>query len=276
MSSLPNWLLIGAPRAGTTWLARNLRAHPQVFLPDREVHFFDRHLGSGLDWYRRQFNPTLAQTSVGDATPSYLHCDRRTPELLSQWVPEARLVAILRDPIDRARSEYYNSLSKRRAVASTFEAEFRSNEWMRRAGRYAASLRNYWQYFARDRMLILRYEDLAGNPGALFEAVVRFLEIDPCFKPPLLDFRVNSVAPKLRMYHSRILYLAQQAATKLGRHRVAGAIQSLNNKPLPGIAEETRKRLFEEHYAADVAALESELGWDLSGWRCPGQVTGER
>ena len=99
---LPAFLIVGAMRSGTTSLARYLASHPDVlFAPQKEVHFFDRNFHRGVAWYASQFagDPTLRL--AGEATPSYMY-DELAVERMSHTVPHAKLIAVLRDPTERA------------------------------------------------------------------------------------------------------------------------------------------------------------------------------
>src|SRR5437764_7156012 len=104
---LPNFFIIGAMRSGTTSLTRYLNAHPDVFVaPGKELHFFDQRFDRGLDWYRDCFERAAGQRAIGEATQSYMY-DAEAMTRLAVTVPKARLLAILRNPVDRAWSHYW-------------------------------------------------------------------------------------------------------------------------------------------------------------------------
>ena len=107
----PDFLIIGAEKAGTTWLHDVLRAHPDLFLPDtKELHFFNRfdsngreidtYARRGLDWYQRHFEAAERGKPAGEATPLYL-CDPAAPRRIRRTLPEARFIVLLRDPVSR-------------------------------------------------------------------------------------------------------------------------------------------------------------------------------
>jgi len=133
---LPDFLVIGAQRSGTTTLFYDLCRHPQVAgSPVKEVHFFDHHFSRGVGWYRSFFPPTAAQERArrrggellgGEATPNYLF-HPAAPERAAETVPHVRLIAILRDPVDRAYSHYRKSV-ERRVERLSFEAALAAEE----------------------------------------------------------------------------------------------------------------------------------------------------
>src|ERR1051326_983405 len=107
---LPTFLIIGAGRSGTTSLARYLGSHPHVFMARaKEMHFFDSD-SKTREWYRPRFAEARRQTAVGEATPNYLY-EPAAIKRMAAIVPEARLIAILRDPVDRAYSHYWQNRS---------------------------------------------------------------------------------------------------------------------------------------------------------------------
>lgn len=71
---LPNFLIIGAPRSGTTWIQENIKHHPEIFMPEqKEIHFFDRNYAMGIEYYEKYFSAYDGQKAIGEATPDYLH-----------------------------------------------------------------------------------------------------------------------------------------------------------------------------------------------------------
>src|SRR5258708_35856410 len=106
---LPDFVIIGAAPSGTTWVARQLRLHPEIHVaPQKEVNFFeqDANFERGPDWYRAQFLRARSGQRVGEATPAYMMVPRAA-ERMAALIPDARLIAILRNPVDRAYSLYW-------------------------------------------------------------------------------------------------------------------------------------------------------------------------
>jgi len=208
---LPDFLIIGAQRAGTTSLHRYIEGHPRVCPPPvKEVHYFDNRYQEGLAWYR-SFFPTRAHLRLverlrggrcltGEATPYYLfhpHAPRRAFESLSS----TKLIVLLRNPVDRAYSHYHHSIRMGLDDAATFEDAL-AREGERLAGEsekmladetyfsfahqhhsylargiYVDQLLAWRQYFPAERLLVLKSENLYEDPTRTFTRVLSFLEL---------------------------------------------------------------------------------------------------
>lgn len=222
---LPGFLLVGAQKAGTSSLFEYITRHPQVLAPYRkEVHFFDNTWERGEGWYRAFFPPAadagrITGAVTGEASPYYLF-DPRVPERAHAMLPEARIIALLRNPVDRAYSQYEHSRRKgleTRSFDAAVEEELRDLpaevERMRRdphyrsglhqhraylaRGCYAEQLEGWARWYLRDRILVLRSEDLFSDPIAVYTRVLEFLGLVP-FELPRYDV-YNSHGYRSRM-----------------------------------------------------------------------------
>jgi hypothetical protein len=197
---LPDFLVLGAQKAGTTALYEYLRRHPQIAGPSwKEVSFFDRHWARGGSWYRGNF-PNLARTRgklVGEASPSYVF-HPLAPERVQELVPEARLIVLVRNPVDRALSQYNHEVAlgrepltfedaldaeeerlrgeEERMVSdpSYFSWEWWSHTYKAR-GRYAEQLERWLAVFPREQLLVLPSDDLGSDPARAHAQVLEFL-----------------------------------------------------------------------------------------------------
>ncbi|HSC50186.1 MAG TPA: sulfotransferase domain-containing protein [Gaiellaceae bacterium] len=201
---LPDFLVLGAQKAGTTALYAYLRRHPELTGPSwKEVSFFDRHWVRGVAWYRGNF-PNKARTRgvlVGEASPSYLF-HPLAPERVQEVVPEARLVALVRNPVDRALSHYNHEVALGREplpFEEALDAEderlrgevermladpgYFSREWWghtyRARGRYAEQLERWLAAFPQEQLLVVPTDDLAADPGGVYGRVLAFLGVRP-------------------------------------------------------------------------------------------------
>jgi hypothetical protein len=209
---LPDFIIIGGERCGTTSLYRCLLEHPSIVPAFRkELHFFDLNFGKGLKWYREHFPSvpyrylrewvTGAPTLTGEATVYYLwhpHAARRA----AATVPEAKLIALLRNPVDRAYSQYHHERLRGReglrfeeavdAEAGRLEGEvprmladegYRSEAHRRHSylarGVYVDQLRLWLERFPRQRLLVLRSEDFYADPGKTLGQTFEFLGLPP-------------------------------------------------------------------------------------------------
>ena len=200
---LPDFLILGAQKAGTTALYAYLREHPAITGPSwKEVSFFDRHYARGEAWYRGNFPSVLrARGLVGEASPSYLF-HPLAPERVKALVPEARLIALVRNPVDRAFSHYQHEVALGREPLSfedALDAEGRrlrgeearlladpayfSHAWWnhtyRARGLYADQLERWLAVFPREQLLVLASDDLSTDPAAAYARVLEFIGAPP-------------------------------------------------------------------------------------------------
>jgi hypothetical protein len=195
---LPDFLVIGAQKAGTTALYAYLRWHPGITGPSwKEVSFFDRHWWRGEAWYRGQFPMRRGGRLVGEASPSYLF-HPLAPARVRELVPDVRLVALLRDPVDRAYSHYQHEVAlgreplsfedglaaeKQRTRGETeriladpraFSRAWWDHTYVAR-GRYAEQLERWLAAFPREQLLVVRTEDLGERPAETYASILAFL-----------------------------------------------------------------------------------------------------
>jgi hypothetical protein len=178
---LPDFLCLGAQKAGTTWLHRNLQRHPEVFLPPgrKELRFFDQRFYLSLREYAANFEAAGARRA-GDITPNYGALSPRRIAFARRILPELRLILILRNPVERAWSHALMDLATSRGrdpmdVADwEWRAHFRSRG-SRRNGEYAAMLARWRAQFPREQLLVLFYEELGEAPRELLTRVFRHI-----------------------------------------------------------------------------------------------------
>ena len=190
---LPNYLVIGAPKAGTTSIHRNLRAHPEVFVPlgRKEIKFFSTGVNFklGLDFYAKYFAEAGEEIAIGEVTPEYLY-SKDSPKRIYESLPDVRLVVSLRNPADRAYSEYKMEVRRgieHRAFHQAIQADSRYIE----KGKYTIQLKRYFQHFGPEQLLILLFDDLITQPQAFYQSIFRFLGVDPDIQLPTFDMRAN-------------------------------------------------------------------------------------
>ena len=264
MSTLPNFLVVGARRSGTTSLVRYLGEHPQVFVaPQKEVHFFDTHFDRGVAWYESQFADSEGAVAVGEGTPRYMYLES-APARMASVVPDASLVAVLREPVERAYSHYWQNRARgieRRPFADAVAAERSDPAGDRHAyldrGRYIAQLQRLEQHFPRDQLHVLLFDDLRDRPREAYAAVCRFLGVD--------DVVPDLVGAALNRYHDVRSVTARRVAARLPS-RLGDALHRLNRAQpgYPPLDADLRAELAGV-VAEDNAALSRWLGRDL-GW----------
>jgi Sulfotransferase family len=289
--TLPSFLVIGAARSATTSLHYALRAHPQVFVPERkEPNFFafeglpaDADPGvatsvTRLEDYVRLFQGVTDEEAIGEVSPVYL-VNPRACERIHTHIPEAKLIAVLRNPIERAYSDYLMRIREGleplrdfgRALAEE-EARHRVGHpggYYIRTGFYGRQLRPYFNKFGADHIQVHLFEDVVANPDDALASIFGFLGVNPDFRPgPLLQTNVSGVprnAPLAGLFWMRKRFGALASAVlPLETKR---RIKALMEKGLdrPPLLPEHREELVDV-YRDDVRELEKLLGRSLEHW----------
>jgi len=283
--TLPDFLLIGAMKCGTTSLYHYLRDHPQIFMPAiKAPEFFaeEGNWGRGIAWYRRQFEGAGADVvAIGEASNVYTKFPRYqgVPARIAQHIPRARLVYVVRDPIDRIRSHYQTRLTEGTERAPIGRA-VRENPIYVDYSRYAMQLDRYLDHFPREQLLVITAEDLRGDRLATIRAVYAFLGVRHDHMPGDLDrvfYETRHRAPRspvpvwLRKGLKRHLPAAKRA--KELENNLIRAIRGLRRSseappPLPErlvIPDDVRAELADT-LREDVGRLRSFLGPGFDGW----------
>ncbi len=197
----PNFFIVGVAKAGTTSLASWLRQHPDVFIPSlKEPRYFSHDLADpGIHnvvrtkaAYLALFAKAQNYKARGEASTSYFTHWRYVPERIKKVIPEAKIIIILRDPVERAYSAYLMLVRGGRETLPFFEAVRKSPFASRYCTTYAEPIRKYLEVFGRERVLILMFEDLKKNPYGLLKDVARFLGID---EEPMMNVNLSVENP---------------------------------------------------------------------------------
>jgi len=192
VGQLPNFLIIGAMKAGTSSLYHYLRVHPQVFMPAaKELSFFAREPEGrrNLEWYRKQFVAARPDaTAVGEASTMYTKYPRipGVPERIEACIPRAKLIYVVRDPIERIRSHYQHRVAVGAERAPLERAVFEKPIYLD-CSRYAMQIERYLRCFPREQLLVITSESLRNDRQATVTRVYEFLGVDADFVPPNLD-----------------------------------------------------------------------------------------
>lgn len=178
----PDFLGIGAQKAGTTWLFENLRCHPELFLPaHKELHFFDLHMGRGMRYYRAQFEQAAGRL-CGEITPAYGALSERRIRRIQRQNPALKQILILRDPVQRAWSGAVMDLAERmgRATDAVPEAEYETfllSAASQDRTRYTRMIDRWSGTFSREQLLVCFFEDIHARPEELFREILLHLGV---------------------------------------------------------------------------------------------------
>jgi len=301
--SLPNFLVLGAAKAGTNALFHYLRQHPQVYMsPWKEPKFFAFESRDELTFraangreapvnatvildqteYERLFDGASGEHALGEASPQYLYAEK-APARIKRFVPEMKLVAVLRNPVARAFSSYQHLVrdglepldfgaaldAEPERIAQNYAFLYRYTD----LGFYTRQLDRYGELFPADQLLILLYDDLRDDHEALCRQVFSFLGVDDDFVPVSTEEHNVSGIPRNRLVHRALNPSAPmkrrlwRATPNLLKEPLLRAQTRMVNRNLErgSISEQERDRL-REVFAGEVAQLEDRLRRDLSHW----------
>jgi hypothetical protein len=291
----PNFFIVGAVKCGTTSLWEHLQGHPQVFFPAmKEPYYFqsklpDPRLTAKFSYefigqqekYLDLYTSAQGYTAVGDASPTYL-CDEQSPGRIREACPNARIIAILRDPILRAHSHYlmhrrlgkesiprfYDALKADLAQLGQ-DSRYFGNRLYVEMGLYYKQVKRYLDTFGQDRVLILLLNDLSRNPTTTMNKVTEHLGVVPFD----LDHVWKSESNQFRMPRPGLRAIFRMAHRTLRNERVEKVIPGYVNEWLRSSSflyerkkpamDAASQRLLQELFDPDVRKLEDLLGRKL-------------
>ncbi len=313
----PNFIIIGAARSGTTALHRHLSQHPQIYMsPVKEPRFFAfeseadlQFSGPGdlelhrstivsLENYEALFDDVADEPAIGEASPVYL-CSPKAAMRMKSLVPEARLIAILRHPVERAYSHFMLLVRQGAETLTDFsealqvEAQRAHDNWEYRwrykeLGFYSVQLKRYFDAFDRSRIKICLYEEFDADPQRVLREIYRFLVVDETFVADTsVRYNISGV-PRSKVLHAAlsklqkstqatfdpaprndsdettiVRRLGQSSLLEAARRAGIGLINS--NLAKPPLAPDVRKQLLAE-YKEDILTLQYLIQRDLSRW----------
>ena len=292
--NLPNFLIIGAAKSGTTALHNYLQQHPQVYMtPEKETNFFafageNLHFqGPGdtaintfsitdLENYAAQFAEVTDETALGEACPLYLY-HPQAPDRIKANIPDAKLIVILRSPVERAHANFLHLVRDGREPHPDFAhalkdetQRIRDNwEWFwhyRQQGFYATQLQRYYDRFPSNQIKIYLYEDLVHSSENLLRDIFQYLEVDPSHMPDMTIRPNKSGVPKNRLMH-RILTQPNPLKAMLKPlfpERLRQKIQH-QNLGKPQISPEVRQSLA-ALYRDEILHCQDLIQRDLTAW----------
>lgn len=301
----PNFFIIGASKCGTTSLYHYLQQHPQIFMcSPKEPHYFvyegiaarplplaECHSVPPLGWpvktlsaYEALFAQAQdAAIALGESSVSYLAFPKQVIPVMKKYTPYAKLIAILRQPAERAFSAYLNlariGMEPIIDFREIYELEHKNRTFAKSAhgkrdfnssfyfkdGFYFAQLNEYSQVFPRQRIKVYLYDDLKRDPMGIMRDMLSFLEVDDTFKPDFSQRYNTALWPRSR-FLNHVLHIEKLTPEWLQRGwGIRERLKRLNYKPPPRLDPVLRQQLT-EHYREDIVRLQDLIGRDLSHW----------
>jgi hypothetical protein len=299
--TMPNFLVIGAAKCGTDSLCNYLGQHPEVFIsPKREPNFFvaegQDHIPyhgpgdvialkemwtSGLADYQSLFAGVTTEKAVGEGTAWYIYFED-PPRRIRHHIPDAKLIAVLRNPADRAYSAFKMLLRDGReplvdfAAALDAEQERIRRQWepiwyYARMGFYSEQLERYYARFDRDQLRVVMYEDFDSNPQPVLRDLFQFLNVDDGFTPDTSRRTNVSLVPRHHRLHHVVAgqYRLKSVVKKFVPQNTLQAVKRPlvdrnMTQPAP-MSDEVRGRLIEV-FRDDIRKTQDLVGRDLSHW----------
>ena len=264
--TLPDFILIGAARSGTTWIAKNLEQHPEIFIPrKKELHFFDSPTPVGLEFYESYFREVGSASAIGEATPAYLHVEPAAARI-KETLPDVKLLVCLRNPVDRLYSRYWNARGRfLENTGLSFEEKLEQKPSFIAEGFYVDHLRRYLELFPREQLLILLFDDLKDDPASFMASMYRFIGVSDDYYSELLRQQINAAADQKLVVRSRSMFWLGKVLRRFRWHKIARQLELRNSAKLPSMSSDTRRWLIDV-YRDKNRQLGELIDRDLSHW----------
>ena len=277
---LPNFMIVGAMKAGTTTFHHYLAEIDTVFMPDQEVKFFsdDAAYAGGLERYERLFDAAESRMVVGERTTTYSYVPS-VPGRIHRHLPDVKLIWMFREPVSRTYSHYWHSATAGSERLGFEEAIAREPERIRqdifrgyaKRSLYAEQVERYLEYFPQENMLFLLFEEFVRDPATVLNRTLKFLSVDHV---------VGTVAPKHshKTYAPRSQQVQWMARTLFGKRRPFRLVSRFNRSDVlgyPRMSEQMRSEL-RERFQIPNERLAQITGLDLSLWEANGKRASER
>lgn len=293
---MPNFIILGTAKGGTTSLYYYLNQHPQIYMsPKKETRFFAlegetlnfkgpdelfaRNTVTDLASYQALFNGVVNEIAIGEASPLYLYSEK-APHNIKQHVPDVKLIVILRDPVDRAYASYMHNVREGYekdsfAVSLSLENQRIQDNWIylwhyKKCGYYYQQLKRYLDIFKRSQLGIYLYDDLAKDTLATVQNIFQFLEVNDTFVPDLTVMNASGI-PKSRLVYNFVnrgnpVRNALKTVVPDGlRKNIAQHVRKRNLEKKPPLLPAIRNSLIDQ-YRDDILSLQVLLQRDLSEW----------
>lgn len=294
---MPNFIILGAAKSGTTALYHYLKQHPQIYLgPVKETEFFAFE-GEELNFqgpkdmprlsiitladYQAQFQGVRDETAIGEASPVYLYSSK-APERIHNYLPDAKLIVILRNPLERAYSQFLMFVRDNKEPVTDFmqavseEKERIAANWAWgwhyiQVGLYHQQLTRYFNLYQREQIKIYLYEELRSDPNYLVKDIFNFLEVEPNFMPNMTIKHNISGVPQNKIIHSwlykknTVKEIVKPFFSEKLRQKIFINLKKKQKLHKPKLTQETKQQLL-TFFQEDILKLQELIKKDLSDW----------
>jgi hypothetical protein len=304
MKNWPNFIIIGAGKSGTTSLYEYLRQHPQVFMSEvKETNFFalegkevkavddsteqTEHYPwaiNNLDDYLALFNDVKDEKAIGEVSPMYLY-NEQAPENIYNKIPDVKLIAILRQPVERLYSRYMHLARENREPSPNFEDALDKNSiWWRRndlvtEGFYGTYLTRYFNQFKPEQIKVYLYDELRKDEAALVNDMFGFIGVDADFSPTAgeqfnksgriknkkLDLLIGQNSILVKGANAISPSLVKKIKESKGLKRAVNRLRNKNLEKAP-LSKELKREMTHSIYKEEILKLQELINKDLSHW----------
>jgi hypothetical protein len=271
----PNFIIVGTMKSGTSSLADLLSSNNNIYIPEKELHFFDNFGGYkkrwnyGLDWYSKQFLNAEENQIIGEKTPTYSYL-KDVPDRILKTLPDIKLIWIFRNPVYRTYSNYWHAVingaeNKSFTYAiNNEEQRMKKNIWFgyKKRSNYAEQVENYLKYFNLNKMHFITLEDLKENPEKVLRSTCTFLDVN--FDKNMLSrnkISNKSYLPKSKIlrYYLRKLFGPNSIIVKIDKKI------NITKTPYPKMSSNELDFL-NKYFQKSNLKLQKLTGLDLSHW----------
>ncbi len=296
--SIPSFIIIGAQKSASTFLQKCLSDHPDIYMPKEETPYFESpdYENAPLDYFEKLFN-NKTEKCLGIKRPNYIG-KKEVSDRIKNKFPESKLIAILRNPVDRSFSSYFHDINYGFIPVLDYESGIRKiisdkkyqNRYKRSGeilenGYYYKYLSMYDGFFQKNKILIFLYEDIVDKPLESIQKAYAFLDVDSNYIPKVLNSRPQKVIYNLKRIsfirlRNKFLYNYKDAETRVYiNNSISGKLLSklitlfdrgilsyIYSNDKPKLNNLLRKEIY-NIYKEDIDLLEKLIGRDLSNWK---------
>lgn len=272
---LPDFIVLGAAKAGTSSIYRYLDQHPDVFVPaPKELKFFTGSGEHDVSEYARYFAPNTEKKITVEVSSDYLYSGESTPYTIKKIIPDVGLIAILRDPVERGFSDFCMDVRRGKQQKDYRKAlRGRSRFRYRNQGLYHKQLSRYIEVFGRNRIGIFFYDDLKRDTPGFMREFYRYIGVTEDVTPHghfnkgsfSRSENVQALLERPNPVRRAVKALLSPFLNTEKRQRLRSRLLALNKKPKPRMDPELRNELV-KFYRDDILKLQELTGRDLSEW----------
>jgi hypothetical protein len=275
--NIPNFIVVGAHKAGTTSLHHYLDQHPDIYLPpnkglDLLCQTSIQEI-SNAEEYLAQFEQAEPGKILGEVSSVYLHVREEIVGKIKHLFPNVKIVAVLRNPIERTYSHALWKRTYTRDEIRNFDNLVMQSKDFLIPGLYATHLKTYFSYFERENIKVLLHEDLIGNPHQFFEELFGFIGADEKFIPDMSK-RYHSGQMKIANPYRNLLKegyktnsFVKSIVPKTIRTSLREVLSQKSTSQKPPMSTNLKAKLV-NYFHDDVVELQKLIGLDVSHWLC--------